>query len=60
MSEEGRVTLAEAVQDIALAEVTPPPGKGALGRWRVFWVGTDRTLNRDTRCDSIQEAEPEV
>ncbi len=24
----------EAVQDIAPAEVTSPPGKGALGTWR--------------------------
>ena len=46
MSDEGRVMLAEAVRDIALAEVTPLPGKGALGRWRVSWVGIDRALPR--------------
>ncbi len=60
MSDEGRVMPVEAVRDIALAEVTPFPGKGALGRWRAFWMGTGRTLIRVPRCYSLQDAEPEV
>ena len=60
MSDEGRVMLAEAVRDIALAEVTPVPGKEALGRWRAFLGGSGRTLSRDFRSDPIQDAEPEV
>ncbi len=36
----------EVVQDATPAEVTPEPGKGALGTWRFQFLGSSRTLSR--------------
>ena len=44
MSDDGQVTLTEAVSDTAPTEVAPWKGKGALGKWRA--------LKRKHRSDS--------
>jgi len=46
MSYEGRVTLAEAVQDTAPERVTPSKGKETLGKWRALTRTTVRALTR--------------
>ena len=46
MSNEEGVTPFEVVHDTTPAEVTPEPGKEALGTWR--FQGGPRTLSRDT------------
>jgi hypothetical protein len=53
MSDEGRVTPAEMALDAILAEVTPSPGKGALGKWRARMPGIGWALNQRTDGDSV-------
>jgi hypothetical protein len=62
MSKEEEVMLFEVMQDMTLAEVTPEPGKGALGTWRsqdqsqtqgcgklIFEAATSLIANRDVK-----------
>ena len=59
MSDEGRVMPTEAAINVAPKEVTPPTGKGALGRWRTPYRNTVWTQSQVAVLTSLG-VEPEV
>jgi len=53
MSDEGGVVPSDVMRDITLGEVTPRPGKGALGTWRDVGHGPRRRAGKKPKPKDV-------